>query len=168
MSRMPVVRQISWPAVLLQLAALGGAVALGTYVTQISDGGAIGAAAYLSYSIGSRLLIARAHRRGMRFYRNQQYAAAIEAYQESYDFFARNTWIDQYRAIVMMSPSAVSYREMALCNIAFCFSQLGNGAQAEAFYRRALDEFPSSGLAAAALRMIDSAKQRPAEAVAAQ
>src|SRR5688572_16583375 len=124
MSRMPVVRQISWPAVLPQLAVLGGLIALGTYVTQTSGGVVLGAAIYLAYSICSRLLIARAHRRGMRFFRKQQYAAAIEAYQESYEFFARNPWIDQYRAIVMMSPSAISYREMALCNIAFCYTQL--------------------------------------------
>ena len=30
-------------------------------------------------------------------YRSQQYAAAIQAYEESYDFFARNTWIDRFR-----------------------------------------------------------------------
>ena len=54
MSRMPVVRQISWPAVLPQLAVLGGLLALGTYATQTSDGVVLGAAIYLAYSIGSR------------------------------------------------------------------------------------------------------------------
>ncbi len=65
------------------------------------------------------MFIARAHRRGMRLYRSQQYAAAIQSFGESYDFFARHEWIDRFRAITMMSPSAISYREMALCNIAF-------------------------------------------------
>lgn len=158
---MPVVRQISWLALLPQLAALGGAMGIGVLLTQASSGIVLGAAAYLAYSIGSRMLIARAHRRGMRRYRNQQYAAAIQAYEESYEFFARNTWIDRFRAVFMMSPSAISYREMALCNIAFCFTQLGDGQKAESYYRRALDEFPDSGLASAALRMIESVRIQP-------
>ena len=163
MSRTPVVRQISWLAVLPQIGALGGAMAIGVFLTRTSNGIVLGAVAYLTYSVGSRVLIARAHRRGMQLYRNQQYAAAIQAYEESYDFFARNTWIDCFRAVVMMSPSAISYREMALCNIAFCYSQLGDGQNAESYYRRALDEFPNSGLAGAALRMIESVRHQPSE-----
>ena len=163
MSRVPVVRQISWIAVFPQLAALGGAMAIGVYVTRTPNGILVGCAAYLTYSIGSRILIARHHRRGMRFYRNQQYEAAISAYEDSYDFFARNSWIDRLRSVVMMSPSAISYREMALCNIAFCYSQLGDGAKAQAYYRQALDEFPNSGLAASALRMIESVRQQSKE-----
>jgi hypothetical protein len=110
--------------VLPQFAALGGAIAIGVFVTRTANGTILGAAAYLTYSLGSRMLISRAHRRGMRLYRSQQYAAAINAYKESYDFFARHTWIDRFRAITMMSASAISYREMALCNIAFCYSRL--------------------------------------------
>jgi hypothetical protein len=70
------------------------------------------------------MFIAREHRRGMRLYRSQPYAAAIQAYGESYDFFARHEWIDRFRAITMMSPSAISNREMGLCNIAFSFRNL--------------------------------------------
>lgn len=163
MSRPPVIRQISWPAVLPQLMALACAMAVGAYVAPRSNGTFLGAAAYLAYSIGSRTMIARDHRRGVRLYRKQEYSAAIQAFEDSYRFFARNPWIDRFRAVVMMSPSAVSYREMALCNIAFCYSQLGNGEKAESYYRRALDEFPNSGLAAAALRMIESVRQAPTE-----
>ncbi|HJT30655.1 MAG TPA: tetratricopeptide repeat protein [Pirellulales bacterium] len=146
-----------------QLAALGLAMAVGAHLTPTSNGVMLGAAAYLAYSIGSRMLIARDHRRGVRLYRQQQFAAAIQAFEDSYQFFARNPWIDRFRSLVMMSPSAMSYREMALCNIAFCYSQLGNGENAQTYYRRALDEFPNSGLAAAALRMIESVQQPPTE-----
>lgn len=149
-----------------QLAAMLGAVAIGRYATGTLNGAILGGAVYLAYSIGSRQLIARAHRHGMRLYRNRQYSAAIEAFQSSYDFFTSHAWIDRFRSIVMMSPSAMSYREMALCNIAFCYSQIGDGDNAERYYRQALDEFPDSGLAAAALRMIESFKQQPTEPVA--
>ena len=65
-------------------------------------------------------------------------------------------WIDRFRSIVLMSPSAVSYREMALCNVAFCYTQIGNGERAKEVYRRTLAEFPESGMAAASLRMLES------------
>lgn len=158
MSRTPVVRQISWLAVLPQLAACGAATAIGTWLVRKPNGIGmmLGAATYLAYSIGSRRLIPRDHRRGMHLYRNEQYAAAIQAFEESYVFFSRHRWIDRFRAVVLMSPSAISYREMALCNIAFCYSQLGDGQNAELYYRRAIYEFPNSGLAAAAIRMIES------------
>ena len=87
MSRTPVVRQISRVAALPQLAAIAGAMAIGVYLTNKSNGVFFGCAAYLAYSVGSRMLMARDHRRGMRFYRNQQYEAAIRAYEDSYDFF---------------------------------------------------------------------------------
>lgn len=160
MNRLPVVKQLSWLAALPQFVAIGCAMATGIYISPTSNGIILGAAAYLAYSIGSRLFIARDHRRGMRLVRQRQFEAAINAYEDSYAFFARNAWIDQYRALILMSPSAISYREMALCNIAFCYAQLGNGKEAEAYYRRALDEFPNSGLAACALRMIESVRQQ--------
>ena len=58
----------------------------------------------------------------------------------------------------MMSASAVSFREMALLNIAFAHSQIGKGEKAKEYYQRTLSEFPSSSMANAALRMIDSAE----------
>ncbi len=57
-----------------------------------------------------------------------------------------------------MTPSAMSYREMALCNIAFCYSQIGKGEQALKYYQQAISEFPDCGLAEAAIRMIESTK----------
>jgi len=59
----------------------------------------------------------------------------------------------------MMSPSAMSFREMALINIAFAHSQIDNGEKAKHYYQRALDEFPNNGMAIVALRMIESAEQ---------
>jgi len=63
----------------------------------------------------------------------------------------------------MMSPSAMSYREMALINIAFAYSQIGNGKRAKEYYERAQKEFPNSGMANAALKMIESLEQLRAE-----
>jgi tetratricopeptide (TPR) repeat protein len=155
----PVARQQSLPANLLHFAVLAAAVAAGCYVLGFPHGIVVGAAIYVTYSFGSRMVITRAHRRGMRYCRNQQYEAAIAAYEESYAFFTRHAWIDRFRSIVFMSPSAFAYRDMALCNIGFCYAQLGDGVRAERYYQRALDEFPDSVLADAALRMVAAFKQ---------
>jgi tetratricopeptide (TPR) repeat protein len=154
---------MSWPATIPQLLALAAAVTIGWLTTQSSNGVFFGAAAYLIYSIGSRKLIPRAHRRGIRLSQAQQFEAAIVAHKESYDFFTRHARLDRFRSITMMSPSAMSYREMALINIAFAYSQIGQGEKAKEYYQRAQEEFPDSGMATAALRMIESVERSHVE-----
>lgn len=156
MSRAPTVRQISWWGTIPQFVALLLLMEAGAAIAKSSHGILYGAAAYLVYSIGSRTLIPIAHRRGIRLSRNQHFEQAIAAFEESYEFFTRHPWIDRFRSLVLMSPSAISYREMALCNVAFCYTQIGNGRKATEVYRRTLAEFPDSGMAAAALRMLES------------
>ncbi len=87
--------------------------------------------------VGSRKLIPRAHRRGIRLSQTQQFEDAIRAHKESYEFFTRHSWLDRYRSITMMSPSSMSYREMALINIAFAYGQIGNGEKAKGILQRA-------------------------------
>lgn len=161
--RVPTVRPISWPATIPQLLVLSTAVTIGWFATQSTSGVVWGAAVYLIYSIGSRKLIPRAHRRGIRLSQTQQFEDAIRAHQESYEFFSRHSWVDRYRSITMMSPSAMSYREMALINIAFAYSQIGNGKKAKEYYERAQKEFPNSGMANAAIKMIESFEQSHVE-----
>ncbi|MFM2093789.1 MAG: hypothetical protein RIS70_913 [Planctomycetota bacterium] len=161
----PVVRSISWPATIPQLATLSLAVTVGWLLTRSVQGVFFGSMAYLIYSYASRLLLARYHRQGVRRSRAGQFREAIPLHQQSYEFFSRHTWLDRYRAITMMSPSAMSYREMALINIAFAHSQLGDGKTAKAYYERALQEFPQSGMARAALRFIHSVENSNAESL---
>ena len=159
MKRVPTVRPISWLAAVPQLLALAAAVTIGWFATRSSSGIFCGAAVYLIYSFGSRNRIPRAHRRGIRLSQAQQFREAIGAHKESYDFFSRHAWLDRFRSIAMMSPSAMSYREMALINIAFAYSQIGDGAKAKEYYKRAQEEFPDSGMATAALKMIESVER---------
>ncbi|PHQ61052.1 MAG: hypothetical protein COC08_06375 [Maribacter sp.] len=50
----------------------------------------------------------------------------------------------------------MSYREMALANIGFCYSQIGDGIKSKEYYERTLKEFPESGLAKSALKMMSA------------
>lgn len=160
-SGIPVLRQLSWLSVLPQIAAMLIAMAV-AFLLGASSPALYGASAYLAYSIGSRIVITRSHRAGVRLTKQQRFAEAIPKFQQSIAFFESHPWIDRFRSIVLMSPSAASYREMALANIAFCYGQLGDGEQSRAYYRECLDRFPESGLATAALRMLDSVST-PAE-----
>jgi hypothetical protein len=58
-----------------------------------------------------------------------------------------------------MTPGAMSYREMALVNIAFCYVQIGDGVQARLSYEKCLERFPRSEIALSTLRMMDAAER---------
>ncbi len=116
----------------------------------------VGAAIFFVYAAVVRLVVPKSQRRGMKLVRQGEFRPAIEQFEQSYDFFSRHEWIDRYRSITLLTPSAVSYREIALLNIAYCYSQLGEGQQAKVYYERALAEFPESGMAESALNLINS------------
>jgi hypothetical protein len=118
-----------------------------------------GAGCYLAYSFGSRAMLLRHHNAGMAALHQARWGEAIVHFRASFEFFSEHSWIDRYRAITMMSPSAASYREMALLNVAFCHAQLGNGPAARAAYERVSREFPDSPLAKSTLRLIESVAQ---------
>lgn len=156
-SQVPVVRPISWPATIPQMLAIALAAGVG-YAIDGRDGVMWGGGVYLLYSFGSRIVILRDHRRGMALVRQEKFADAIAAFEASLVFLGIYPWIDTYRSVVLMSPSAMSYREMALNNIAFCFAQLGDGNRARKFYDQVLEEFPENGMARTALRLMEAGK----------
>ncbi len=73
--------------------------------------------------------------------------------------FRRHGWLDRWRLVTMLSPSAIGYREMALRNIGFFQSQLGRKEAAKTAYRRARAEFPESRVARQTLKMIETFEQ---------
>jgi Tfp pilus assembly protein PilF len=54
----------------------------------------------------------------------------------------------------MLDSSAIPYREMALCNMAFSYVQLDQKEKAEHYYRKALQHFPESDLAKSGLEYV--------------
>jgi hypothetical protein len=101
-----------------------------------------------------RALFTRAHRRGVRLVKTGEFAAAISAFQTCYEQMSRHLWIDRFRWLLLGTSSRWSFRELALCNCAFCYGQMGDGSKMSAFYSQALSEFPKSVLATTAIRMM--------------
>jgi tetratricopeptide (TPR) repeat protein len=149
-SRLPIVRKIAWVYTIPHLLIMFALMVVGFGIFSPNDfwrGSIYGVAAYLVYSFGSRGVLLKNHRRGIYFAKLNSYHDAIREFQLSYQFLGRHQWVDKYRFIVMLDSSAVSYREMALCNIAYSHVQLQEPVQALQYYRRALEEFPESEMA---------------------
>jgi tetratricopeptide (TPR) repeat protein len=88
--------------------------------------------------------------------RRQNFADAVRHFERSFEFFEIRPWLDNYRAFLLLSPSSISYREMALANAGFCYSQIGDGVNARKYYERCLEMFPDSMLASTALQMLNA------------
>ena len=117
-----------------------------------------GAAIYLIYSFGSRAILLKNHRRGINLIKLNSYQEAINEFRLSYEFLTRYSWLDKYRFVTMLASSAISYREMALCNIAYSYARLHEMNAAREAYRRAIREFPESEGAKDGLEYIESGR----------
>lgn len=147
-SRIPVVRQIGWLSVFPQLAFIAFCILIGWLFLPRSEPMApvvFGVALYLLISNFVRGILTRHHRRGVSRLKAGDFAGAIPSFQAGYDYLARHAWIDRWRYLVLLSSSRMSYREMALCNIAFAYAQLGDGVRSRQTYERVLREFPWRG-----------------------
>lgn len=114
----------------------------------------LAAVTYLLLSITLRIIIPIHHRRGLRFYKLEQYEEAIKHFQKSSDFFEKYQFFDRYRYILMLSGNNMSYLEMGLLNMAFCFEQIGNNQKAKELYIKTLSLFPHCQMAKDALKLM--------------
>ncbi|WP_132055695.1 hypothetical protein [Pseudocnuella soli] len=150
-------RQVAWISLVPQLAFMGLLILI-FYLCRSSEPFLHGTLTYLAISFCLRTFIPRDHMQGMKLVKEQKFSEAIPSFKRSYEFFSKNLWIDKYRFLTLLSSSRMSYREMALCNVAFCYSQVGEGIKAVECYTETLKEFPDSGLAQTALRMLHSSE----------
>jgi tetratricopeptide (TPR) repeat protein len=155
----PIVRPVSWTGVIVQLAVIAIFSAVIALLFRIRDYPLaifFGAVTQSVLSRVARATFASDHRSGITLFRASKFSEAAPHFEASYAAFSRRPWLDRFRWLILGSASSMSYREMALCNAAFCYGQIGDGARATTLYEQALREFPDSGLAAASLNMLRS------------
>lgn len=158
-SEVPVVKKIAWVYIVPQLILLFLLTLFfwqAFLPTSFSMAAAYAAVVYLLYSFGSKSLLLRYHRDGIHLSKLQAFREAIDKFQRSYGFLEKHAWLDKYRFITMLDSSALSYREMALVNIAYSHVQLDEKATALKYYQRALQEFPESELAQSGIEYVAS------------
>ena len=143
--------------ILLALLVVGGAIL--TYAKQGVQSLMIGAGIFLAYSYGSKALLTQSHRQGLLLTKQGHFLDAIRAHKQSYAFFSKHLWLDRYRSLTLLTPALMSYREMALINVAYCYVQLHEEQQAKSCYERLLAEFPNNEYAAYVLKVIAAAEK---------
>lgn len=154
-----IVRRIAWSYTIPQLLfMLGLGLVFWKFRLAHEFGQALlyAAIVYLIYSFGSKTILLKHHKSGISFLKFNQFREAIPAFQTSYSFLTKYPWIDKYRFLTLLDSSAVPYREMALCNIAFAHVHLDETEEAQKYYRRTLAEFPKSIMAKSSLEHLES------------
>ena len=151
-SSKPIVRQVAWFALVPQMAIFLFiyAVLTGLNVVMPITYCVI---IYLILFVGLRFSIPINHRRGIAAFKKENYQLAIESFNKSREFFESHGWIDRWRYLLLLSSSRISYREMALLNIAYCYGQLGKRNKSKEVYEEVLRLFPDSQMAISALNM---------------
>jgi tetratricopeptide (TPR) repeat protein len=151
----PTAGQVAWISIVPQLAILLLMILLWQFISP-RMATLLGPITYLTLSVSLRILIPKDHRKGMNDVRMGDHLQALPYFQKSYDFFKKHNWLDHYRYITLFSSSKISYKEMALNNCAFCYTQTGEAEKAKAMYQRVLTEYPESYLASTALAFINT------------
>ena len=132
-SKAPTVRQIAWISLFPQLLVMGIIMFI-WYQFNKSDFFIYGAITYLIMSQLLRRTIAKEHRKGMVKVKIEDFENAIPHFERSYEYFKRNEWVDKYRFLTLLSSGKMTYKEMALNNIAFCYGQIGKGKISKEYY----------------------------------
>ena len=158
-SNIPTIRQVSWISVITQISFMLILIFI-YHKLNLKEPALYGAITYLTLSISLRNLVPKSHREGLNLTKEHKFENAIPKFENSYKFFTENNWIDKYRFIILLSSSKMSYREMSLCNIAFCYSQIGNGQKSIEYYKKTLAEYPENGLAQTGLKMLTSTENK--------
>lgn len=142
-SKIPVIRNTNYLYFIPQAAILL-LIILGLLFFGIEHYLILGFSLYFLLSIYLKVLVPKWHRKGIFFMKKGNLQTAILAFQRSYEYFQRYSWIDQYRAFTLFSTSQYSYSEMALMNIIWCFEQLGDKKNAVKYHKLLKEKFPGN------------------------
>lgn len=153
---LPIVRELRWFFVLPQILSLFILLVLGMGAAGIPYGLVIGALVYLVYSVGSRAILARHHKSGMRAMKAGRWEEAIAHFRHSRAFFEKYPWLDKYRQVFLMSPSGAAYHEMSLVNEAASLIELDRPLEAKLLYEEALQLYRDCPMAKAALKAMEA------------
>ena len=153
-SNIPIVKQIAWIYLIPQVIFMG-LILLVYHFLVFREPVLWCVLTYLALSFLIRKMLAKYHQQGMKLVKQQKFENAISLFIKSVDFLSKHQWIDKYRFLRLLSASKMTYKEMALCNIAFCYSQICNGPKGKEYCEQTLKEFHKNGLAIAALKMIN-------------
>lgn len=149
----PVTRTISYVAFLIQLSLL--VLLFFVFAWSGSDESLLWAGmTYLILSNTLRYFVPVDHRKGIRELKQNRFEEALHSFEKSFYFFTKHAWVDRFRVLTAFSASKMSFREMAMTNIAFTLICLERKEEAKEWYERCLREYPQNHIAYYALKMM--------------
>ncbi len=141
--KIPVIRSTNFFFIIPQIGILCIIIYV-LYLLDLAHYLILGVSLYFLLSIYLKVLIPKWHRKGVFFLKKGELQASILSFQRSYQYFQRYAWIDQYRALTLFSTSHLSYSEMALMNIIYCYEQLGDKKNAQKYHKILSQQFPNN------------------------
>lgn len=141
--KIPVIRATNYFYYIPQIAILFFIILM-LYYLNVTHYIILGVSLYFLLSIYLKVLIPKWHRKGVFYLKKGELKGAIHAFLKSYEYFQKNSWIDQYRAFTLFSTSQLSYSEMALMNIIYCYEQLGDKRNAQKYLKILRQQFPNN------------------------
>ena len=112
-------------------------------------------ATYILLSFLLQIFIPTDHNKGIKLIKQEKFEEAIPHFKNSVDFFTKHSWIDKYRSITLLISSRRSFREISLCNLAYCLTQVKRVEEARKMYEDVLIEYPNNIVAKAVLKTFD-------------
>jgi len=110
----------------------------GNRIFHVWYGAFIGWAAFVVLLLMQQRLHRHSFRKGIRLLKAGKYNAAIAAFKKSAAYFNRYPLLDKWRHFLLISPSTLSCKEMALKNILACYVMLKNNDKASFYYETLL------------------------------
>jgi hypothetical protein len=108
----------------------------------------------ISYSIRF-LLIPGSTFTGVSLMRQDRFEEAIPFIEKDINYYTERAWIDKFRFVLMISSSGRSFREISLCNMAYCLLQTGKVKECTALYESVLTQYPGNVVAKTQLNTIN-------------
>ena len=155
----PIIRAIERPRIIPSLVAIGLVSFAFKTLAQLNDWALSFLLGYLfitAYRFLVRFTLTKYHAKGIRMMKAGRFHEAIDAFQESFGFFDKYSFLDRWRSFVFLMPGKYDYKEMALLNLGYIYGQIGEGHSAEEVYKKCLDLYPNNGIAESALNLLNS------------
>ena len=76
--------------------------------------------------------------------RKANFEMAIPVIKECIEYFRKRDWVDKYRFPLLISTSKNSITETLICNLAYCYLQIGEVKKSKELYQEVVDEFPEN------------------------
>lgn len=149
MKKLPSFPHLTWQATLTHVLLLVVSTLILLQITSFTFYAAflVPVGVFTVYRLLARSILTKDHVAGVRLMKAGEYSAAVSCFERSCSFFERYPLVDRWRYALVIASSPVTYREMALCNIAACHIQQNNPEDALLACERVLADYPNNSYA---------------------